>query len=207
MEIPFKAIICRALVYQFAIFLAVNQLLQPKDDISNFRNKFFENLTKSPFKNNYLNTIGNFIATTDKFPLIYKASLVSMILFSILAIVINCAFSKFTVSFLFFFYSMVNYSPFLAENKIKSTNKYGIRNEFVLCLGIWLGMVMMNFKQSCCCKCAMDVTQKEIQKEAPIKPKQKVKEESPKKEMEMTNIKTAKKEPSSSEKKGRRKGK
>lgn len=153
MKILFKAIICRALVYQFAIFLAVNQLLQTKDHISIFRNRIFENLTKLPITNHYVNIIGNFLVSTDKFPLFYKASLVSMILFSILAIVVNCAFSKFTVSFLFFFYSIVNYSPFLAENKIKSTNKYGIRNEFVLCFGIWLGMVMMIFKRSCSCKC------------------------------------------------------
>ena len=74
MKIPFKAIICRALVYQFAIFLAVNQLLQTKDYISIFRNKIFENLTKLPITNHYVNTIGNFLVSTDKFPLIYKAS-------------------------------------------------------------------------------------------------------------------------------------
>lgn len=205
MKIPFKAIICRALVYQFAIFLAVNQLLQTKDYISIFRNKIFENLTKLHITNHYVNTIGNFLVSTDKFPLIYKASLVSMIFFSILAIVVNCAFSKFTVSFLFFFYSMVNYSPLLAENKIKSTNKYGIRNEFVLCFGIWLGMVMMIFKQSCSCKCAKVEPKKDIQTQKETKKeesKQQVKEESSKIEVEMTQTK---KEASNSGKKKKRK--
>lgn len=205
MKILFKAIICRALVYQFAIFLAVNQLLQTKDHISIFRNRIFENLTKLPITNHYVNIIGNFLVSTDKFPLFYKASLVSMILFSILAIVVNCAFSKFTVSFLFFFYSMVNYSPLLAENKIKSTNKYGIRNEFVLCFGIWLGMVMMIFKRSCSCKCGKVEPKKDIQTQKEIKKeesKQQVKEESSKNEVEMTQTK---KEESNSAKKKKKK--
>ena len=169
----FKNIFFRGMIYQFALFLAVNQLVL-NNQSEKFKERIIENITQLPYKHHYIDLIYSFITTTELFPSIYKGCMIALIVFSLFATLFNCAFSKFIVANLFFVFSLVNFSPLLTENKIKSNNKYGVRNEMFLMLGVSIGMYMMIFKGCGSCK------------------KEK-KEEDTKKEIEMTEVKTNKK--------------
>ena len=78
----------------------------------------------------------------------------------------NSAFSKFIVANLFFVFSLVNFSPLLTENKIKSNNKYGVRNEMFLMLGVSIGMYMMIFKG--CGSCKKEKKEEDTKQEAAV---------------------------------------
>ena len=167
-----KNIIFRGLIYQFALFLAVNQLVF-NNQSEKFKDRIIENISKFPYKHHYIDVVYTFITTTPLFPTIYKGCMIALIAFSIFATLFNCAFSKFIVANLFFIFSIVNFSPLLTENKIRSNNKYGVRNELFMMVGVSIGMYMMIFKRCCSCK------------------KEK-KEEEEKQEIEMTQVKTNK---------------
>ena len=168
----FKNIFFRGMIYQFALFLAVNQLVF-NNQSEKFKERIIENITKLPYKHHIIDVIYTFITTTPLFPAIYKGCMIALIAFSVFATLFNCAFSKFIVANLFFVFSVVNFSPLLTENQIKSNNKYGVRNELFLMLGVSIGMYMMIFRRCGSCK------------------KEK-KEEDAKKEIEMTEVKTNK---------------
>ena len=146
-----KNIFFRGMIYQFALFLAVNQLVF-NNQSEKFKERIIENITKLPYKHHIIDVIYTFITTTPLFPTIYKGCMIALIAFSILATLFNCAFSKFIVANLFFVFTVINFSPLLTENKIKSNNKYGIRNEMFMMIGVSIGMYMMIFRRCCSCK-------------------------------------------------------
>ena len=146
-----KNIFFRGMIYQFALFLAVNQLVF-NDQSEKFKERIIESITQLPYKHHIIDVIYTFITTTPLFPTIYKGCMIALIAFSTLATLFNCAFSKFIVANLFFVFTVINFSPLLTENKIKSNNKYGIRNEMFMMIGVSIGMYMMIFRRCCSCK-------------------------------------------------------
>ena len=146
-----KNIFFRGMIYQFALFLAVNQLVF-NDQSEKFKERIIENITQLPYKHHIIDVIYTFITTTPLFPTIYKGCMIALIAFSTLSTLFNCAFSKFIVANLFFVFTVINFSPLLTENKIKSNNKYGIRNEMFMMIGVSIGMYMMIFRRCCSCK-------------------------------------------------------
>lgn len=168
-----KNIFFRGMIYQFGLFIAVNQLVF-NNQSEKFKERIIENITNLPYKHYIIDVIYTFITTTPLFATIYKGCMIALVVFSILATLFNCAFSKFIVANLFFVFTAINFSPLLTENKIKSNNKYGIRNELFMMIGVSIGMYMMIFRSCCSCK--------------------KEKKEEVKQEIEMTNTKKNKQE-------------
>ena len=105
-----KNIFFRGMIYQFALFLAVNQLVF-NNQSEKFKERIIENITKLPYKHHIIDVIYTFITTTPLFPTIYKGCMIALIAFSILATLFNCAFSKFIVANLFFVFTVINFSP------------------------------------------------------------------------------------------------
>ena len=179
-----KQFLCRALIYQLVIFMAVNQLMNLKSSQMRFKDRVIEicnNLINMDDEMPYVKDIKMFVDRHPKFDLYYKSSLIAMAVCGALAIICNCFLTKFASSLLFLIAIGVTYNPLLRENKVHCDNTYGIRRE--LCLGVvlFVGMIMMAFKRSC--KAPEQKKDEKAQKEAE-KSKQSVKPEQQSIEME-----------------------
>ena len=147
-----KQFICRVLIYQLVIFMAVNQLMNLKSSQMRFKDRVVEicnNLINMDDEMPYVKEVKMFVDRNPKFDLYYRYGLIAMAVCGALSIICNCFLTKLASSFLFLIAISVTYNPLLRENKIHCDNTYGIRRELCLSVVLFVGMFMMTWKCSC----------------------------------------------------------
>lgn len=140
-----KNALLRGMVYAVVIFLCIQQLNDFKEYSSRFSESVLENMKKLNADGKMIKKAKDIFKSPD-FPLYYSIGLYIGIAFASLSILVGCFLFKLPTSIFFFALTIVNFSPFLPENKTQSDNKYGIRKEFIICTGIFIGMIALCFK-------------------------------------------------------------
>jgi len=129
MKFFYSNLILKIFINIHLIFFCFYQLFYIEKNSIFFRNKLLYLFEKNNNKNYFI-----FISflNEDIFKILYKLFIFFLLMNLLINIILNKIFFKFLVFIQYLIIIIIIFNPNFPENKIKSNNKYGIRNELII---------------------------------------------------------------------------